>query len=394
MHLRTNRLFRLLFAVIVGISLASFLARWAFIVWPILCVLLFLRFAQDLPFLGGLWMSLFGERTLRDWLSLMIVPVVLTTIGFQFSSMKSDEERDNSIKTMRAQLFQKYLEMIQEYVTDGSLSASRGRRIDAKADASSSQLAEEQPDDDCRIPSQSPTALFVQNITESTLSQLQLLKTSQQNDVIQENGMIFRFLHGLGLLNRGSNTISLRGFNFERSDFYQRDLRNTCLTEIMFADSAVSLGSASDFRYADLDHANLRGSNLARANLGNANLRRAVLTGWASLYRADLRGADLRNIKYDQTTNFDGAIYNTQAIKFYHTRKGLLGSLLCGSHMRIFAGLMTCRDPKNYTDIPPTRFPDSMYSGLPDRRGEGGVVSNRKLEELTKIGLVEVNSLP
>jgi uncharacterized protein YjbI with pentapeptide repeats len=325
----------------------------------------------------------------------MIMPLVLTTIGLQFSSMKSDEERDNSIKTMRAELFQKYLEMIQEYVTDGSLSASRGRRIDAKADVSSGQLAEKQPDDDCRIPSQSPKALFVQNITESTLSQLQLLKTSQQNEVIQENGMIFRFLHGLGLLNRGSNTISLRGFNFQSSDFYQRDLRNTCLTEIMFADSATSPGSASDFRYASLYQANLRGSNLARANLRNADLRGAVLTGWASLYRADLRGADLRDIKYDQNTNFDGAIYNTQPITDEHTKKGLLGSLLCGSHRRIFAGLMTCRDPRNYRDIPPTRFPDGMYSGLQDRRGEGGVLSKRKLDELKyKIDLVEVNSLP
>ncbi len=55
MHHRATRLFRGLLAVIVGISLVSFLARWAFIVWPILCVLLFLRFAQDLPFFGRLY---------------------------------------------------------------------------------------------------------------------------------------------------------------------------------------------------------------------------------------------------------------------------------------------------------------------------------------------------
>ncbi|MFM1799106.1 MAG: hypothetical protein RLZZ117_1384 [Cyanobacteriota bacterium] len=76
MHLRATRLFRGLFAVIVGISLASFLARWAFIVWPILV-----------------------------FCSFYALPKISRSLVVY-------------IKTMRAELFQKFLEMIRQSVAD------------------------------------------------------------------------------------------------------------------------------------------------------------------------------------------------------------------------------------------------------------------------------------
>ena len=376
--------------LLVGIGVALFVSRWAFIFWPLFCFLIFLRVAQDLPYVGPACRSMFGEKTLWDWLSLLIVPGVLTTIGFQFSSLNSAADRINAQRTMRSERYSKYLELNRDYVISDDL-AGPGKETQIQTpDAKSRRLG-------CILSAQSPKAILVQNLTDATLSQISLLATKEDR-YLDEKGMTLRFLYKLGLLNKERAIINPEGFDFSRGNFYQASLANSCLNSVMFADSAASKESSSDFRDADLEGANLSGANLARANFRGASLQNAVLDGWASLYKADLRGANLRGIKYDKNTMFDGAIFNTQTIKGGHDRQGWWGALLCGLRIRIIDTSAICMDAKDFRDLPPTRFPDEFY--LPGRLDSktGFRTTKPLMKELQRLNyrlpLVENNDLP
>jgi hypothetical protein len=330
----------------VGVSVVIFVSRWAFVFWPLLCLLIFLRVAQDLPYFGPVWRSMFGEKTLWDWLSLLIVPAVLATLGFQFSLMNSDRDRANSVKSSRAELFQKYIDKIQAYAISGDLTSPKQAKLF--------------PSGDCVIAAQSPTGLIVQNITDSTLAQLQLMETKQRS-LHNEKAMILKFLYNIGSITRGENKISLENFDFSTANFFGARLKGACLNNIWFNDISASVGSASDFRRADLSGADLSGSNLARANLRGASLRNSILTGWASLKMADSRGADLRGIRYDKTTNFSGAIYNTKIIEIGTNHRWWPVSVLCSKMIQLLGDSGICIVPKDIIDLPPTRFPDEFY---------------------------------
>lgn len=371
-----------IFLLPAGIGVALFVSRWDFIFWPLFCFLVFLRVAPGLPCVGPIWRSMFGEKTLWDWLSLLIVPAALATLGFQFSLMNSNRDRTDSVIADRAELFQKYIERIQAYAISGALtSQERPKTLHAG---------------DCAISAQTPTALIVQNITQSTLMQLQLLETETRN-LHNEKGMILRFLYSVGSITRGGNKIDLSSADFSSSNLRHANLEGACLNNLMFNDVESAPGSASDLRYARLDGADLSGTNLARANLRMASLRNAVLTEWASLYKADLRGADLRGIRYESSTNFGGAIYNTKEIKIDSIKQGWLGSLVCGKRIRFIDTSRTCLDPHEYKSIQPTRFPDDFYlpKGTDPKGGLSNSLSRAALQRLTYLSpLVERNSLP
>lgn len=210
--------------------------------------------------------------------------------------------------------------------------------------------------------------------------------------------MTLRFIYKLGLLDKERAIINPAGFDFSRGNFYKARLANSCLNSIMFADSAASEESSSDFRFADLQGANLSGTNLARANLRGAQLQNAVLTGWASLYKADLRGANLRGIKFDEGTNFDGAIFNTQPIKAGHDRQGWWGALMCARRIRIIDTSAICMDAKDNRELLPTQFPDEFYppGSLDSKTGRPTTKPLMKKLQHLKYGLplVENNELP
>ncbi len=63
------------------------------------------------------------------------------------------------------------------------------------------------------------------------------------------------------------------------------------------------------FKEADLSYTNLKGANLTRVDMRDANLINT------NLESAILFDADLSTIKYDETTNFKGAAYNSGPIE-------------------------------------------------------------------------------
>jgi len=334
-----------------------------------LALVLFLRVADRVPVVGPIWRWLFGARNLWDWLTLLFIPLALAVIGLQISQIFNAQRSDGDVEKTRFEAVEKSLtslaspEILPPATPVTSINKPEARNalesddIGAMTGCGYSQAR----------------GVTAASLTQAIASNLTNLKKSVPDKQIQKK-IILEYLYARGLINRRPNTapqqgsgtvISLRHVDLSSGNFYQARLPQACLNSIMFADSAGSEKSSSDFRFADLHGANLSGSNLARANLRNADLRNADLTGWASLYKADLRDADLRGIRIDKNTTFDGAIFNTRRIKSDHDREGWLGSLLCGRQIRIIDTSGICMDEKDYQDIPPTQFPDEFYASSP-----------------------------
>jgi uncharacterized protein YjbI with pentapeptide repeats len=373
---------------LVTIALVVVTREWLrFLLIPV-TLILFLRVADRVPLIGPLWRWLFGDRSLWDWLTLLFIPLALAVIGLQVSSLFNAQRSDSDVEKTRFEAVERYLTTLASTDILPPKNPPEGNQEIKESSAKDNDALNH----GCGFAQ--PRAVTATSMTRALASSLTHLRKSIDDKQIQKK-IILDYIYTRGLINRGNNVIDLRHTDMTRGDFYQADLKNSCLNDIMFADSATSPSSASDFRFADLQQANLSGANLARANLRNAKLQGAVLTNWASLYRADLRGADLRGIEYNKYTNFDGAIYNAKLIEVDHDRKGWLGFILCGQRQPIFDVSRICHDPRDYENIPPTRFPDQFYAVVPDEDGKNGVLSKDMMAELKyKVDLVERNDLP
>jgi uncharacterized protein YjbI with pentapeptide repeats len=386
--LQVQRILEWVLIMFITISLVLITRDWLRLMLFPLALVLFLRIADRVPVIGPLWRWLFGSRSLWDWLTLLFIPMALAVIGMQVSSIFNAQRSDSDVEKTRFEAVERYLTKL-----------TSAEVIPPTNDPSQKDAVNRQPGktDDamaygCNLAQ--PRGAAASSLTLALANSLSHLKKSTPDKQIQKK-IIMEYLYTRGLINRGNNVISLRQADMTSGNFYQARLEKSCLNSIMFADSATSPDSTSDFRFADLSEANLSGSNLARANLRNANLNGAILTGWASLYKADLRGADLRGIKYDKTTNFDGAIYNTQTISADSDHQGWLGTLLCGRRINIIDTSRLCIDPTDYKDIPPTRFPDEFYQG-PQATAPGKLdkIRLRALVYNKKKPMVERNELP
>lgn len=376
--------------VLVAISLVLITREWLrFMLLPVALVL-FLRVADRVPVIGPLWRWLFGARNLWDWLTLLFIPVALAVIGLQISSLFNAQRSDSDVEKTRFEAVERYLTKLaaQEIIpaSNQDLPIMSRRNAALKRDAAM--------DDGCGF--SQPRGVTATSLTLALVNSLSFLKKSIPDKQIQKK-VVLEYLYNRDLINRGDNVISLRQADMTGGNFYQAKLPKSCLNSIMFSDSSGSPSSASDLRFADLSDANLSGSNLARANLRNAKLEGAILNDWASLYRADLRGANLRGIKYDQTTNFDGVIFNTKPIKSGHDRQGWLGALLCGRRIRIIDTSRICMDSSDYMDLPPTQFPDEFYQpgSIDPKTKLPNKLIKEKLQKLAyKHPLQERNDLP
>jgi uncharacterized protein YjbI with pentapeptide repeats len=383
-----QRILEWVLIMFITISLVLITRDWLRLLLLPLALVLFLRIADRVPVIGPLWRWLFGTRSLWDWLTLLFIPMALAVISMQVSSIFNAQRSDSDVEKTRFEAVERYLTNLtsQEVIPPANTVAYK---VDRNSQA---LMADDAMKYGCDL--SQPRGVTATSLTLALANSLTHLKKSIPDKQIQKK-IILEYLYTRGLIDRGKNVISLRQADMTSGNFYQAKLAKSCLNSIMFADSATSPASSSDFRFAELSEANLSGSNLARANLRNANLNGSILTGWASLYKADLRGADLRGMKYDKNTNFDGAIYNTMEIKSDSDYQGWLGSLVCGRRIRIIDTSRLCVDPTDYANIPPTKFPDDFY--LNPKARLPNELLRAKLQELVydpKKPLVERNDLP
>ena len=229
-----------------------------------------------------------ADRTLWDWMDLLLVPAVLAVGGLLFSRAERRSEReiaDQRRKDDRAEAedrtreeaFQRYLDRMGDLLIDGRLKG---------ADEESSA-----PD-------------VARTFTLATLRRLDAVRKGDVIQFLRESGLIKAqtpvvLLSGADLREADLSGANLSGANLSGANLFRADLTEADLREanLSGADLPVAVLSAADLRGADLRgailiQADLYWANLSMANLGGAKLIKADLSV-ADLHKANLRGADL-----------------------------------------------------------------------------------------------------
>jgi uncharacterized protein YjbI with pentapeptide repeats len=192
------------------------------------------------------------DKTLWDWLKLLIVPVVLALGGYLFT--RSENRRNHEIADENRQdgMLQAYLDHMSQLLTDKE-----------------HPLRTVQQDDDVRVVARARTITVLPRL-----------------DSVRK-GSVVRFLHESGLIAKDQVVLDLKGADLSGAFLIGADLRDADL-------------SRADLSRADLRGAFLIDAVLIRTHLIGADLRDTVLIrthlSWAVLRGADLRGTDLRDV--------------------------------------------------------------------------------------------------
>ena len=190
----------------------------------------------------------FRGMTVRDWLQLLIVPLVLVVIGFLFTMQQDARQRqiedqraesERKIEEQRAQdaALQAYLDQMSQLMLEGDLRSS-------------------QEDSEVRT--------LARARTRTVLARLDG----------RRKGSVVQFLYEASLIDKESPVVSLSAVSLRGADLSGLDLKG------------------ADLIGADLTDSDLEGADLSEADLSEADLIRADLS-WAVLSGADLSGADL-----------------------------------------------------------------------------------------------------
>jgi uncharacterized protein YjbI with pentapeptide repeats len=212
-----------------------------------------------------------SDKTIWDWLQLLIVPLVLAAIGILFTAQQ--DIRQQAVEAQRAQdtALQAYLDQMGRLLFENNLrGAEEGSEIRTLARA-------------------------------RTLTVLGSLDPDRKTQVMQFllEANLIRSIEGrapvIGLGNADLSGANLRGANLNGSQLAGAELSDANLT-------GARLGGAN-MRYTNLSDADLSGADLAATDLRNA-----------SLFNVELRGADLsgaegisKELLEDMTTYLKGA---------------------------------------------------------------------------------------
>jgi uncharacterized protein YjbI with pentapeptide repeats len=220
----------------------------------------------------------FSDKTLWDWLQLLIVPLVLVIGGFLLTTLQ--DARQRAIEDQRAQdtALQAYLDQMGNFLLEKDLRTS-------KEDSEVRTLARAR-----------------------TLTMLARMDPSRRQDVMQflVEAELVQEVEGRGPI-IGLSDAQLRDVDLFSADLRGADLRNADLSGVYLEWTKLSGANLSyamlnnaapfglgytDLYSAKLSEANLHGAELSYANLHGANLHRAGLRD-AKLIEADLSEADL-----------------------------------------------------------------------------------------------------
>lgn len=277
-----------------------------------ICVLLFILAGY---LLSWRWTGFFN-KTLWEWMQLLIVPLVLTIGGFFFNLTTSRNEQKN---------LQSRVQVEYEIALDNQRETLLQAYLDRMSDLLlNNHLRESEVSDEVRYIARARTLTILPRLDairkESLLQFLyesDLISSDTGNSIIQLSGadlshtnLSSTYLSGANLSRIKLRKATLRGVTFSGTDL---SYSNLCEADLHSADlfaanfSGADL-SGTDLSGTDLSEANLSGANLYRANLNGANLSRTTLTG-ADLSEANLSGADLSE------TRLSGAIITKEQIE-------------------------------------------------------------------------------
>ncbi len=203
----------------------------------------------------------FLNKTLWDWLQLLIIPVVLAVVALLFNlatthteqkiaALRYEQDQQIALNKQREDLLQAYIDRMSELLLKEQL---RSSAVDAE----------------------------VRNV-----ARVRTITILFQLDA-RRIGYVFAFLRESGLMSTkpDSSVVSLSQADFRKINFSQANLYKADLSD------AFLIGA--NLTGARLYGANLTGAFLVEADLSGANLREADLTG-ANLREADFTRANLK----------------------------------------------------------------------------------------------------
>jgi uncharacterized protein YjbI with pentapeptide repeats len=223
---------------------------WKKISKPLLVVVTFVASVLVIALIGGIiggyvfnwgWAGL-SQKTLWDWLQLLVIPLALAVIAILFNrSERKNEQRIASDNQQEAAL-QEYIKEMSEILLEKNLRKS-------EVDAEVRKIA-----------------------CIRTLTVLHRLDNSRKKNIVQ-------FLYESGLIDKNEPIVNLRGANLNRVSLFGVSLDGTNLNG------------------ANLREANLGGASLYGTNLQGADLTRAILS-MSRVNKVDLRRAYIPKATY------------------------------------------------------------------------------------------------
>jgi uncharacterized protein YjbI with pentapeptide repeats len=230
----------------------------------------------------------FRGMTVRDWLELLIVPLVLVGIGLLFEMQQA--ERQQAIEEQQHALEERRAEAEREL----AVQRAQDEALQAYFDQMSALLLEK----DLRASDEDSEVRTLARAR--TLTVLGRLDPSRKTAVME-------FLVEAELVQRAEGgrepIIRLSGANLIRTDLSEANLSGAYLSGVDMCEAYLN--------GADLGEANLSGAYLCNAELRGADLRSAHLSG-ADLNGAYLREADLTHVEGVTNEELEQQAYSLQ----------------------------------------------------------------------------------
>jgi uncharacterized protein YjbI with pentapeptide repeats len=233
--------------------------------------------------------------TVRNWLELLIVPLVLVGIGLLFEMQQANrqlatEQQQQALAEQRAQdeALQAYLSQMSSLLLEKDLRvADKDSEVRTLARARTLTVLG-------RLDPSRKTAVY-QFLVDADLVQ----SIDERDPIISLNGAD---LGGANVSDADLRNADLNGADLNGADLSEADLSEA---DLSFADLDNANLSFADLSFADLKGASLSDVDLRGSILRDANLSVAILRG-ADLRDAYLRGADLSDVDRHGTM-VDGA---------------------------------------------------------------------------------------
>jgi uncharacterized protein YjbI with pentapeptide repeats len=245
-----------------------------------LSILIFLLF---LVLIGGYklnwsWTGFNGadktDKTLYDWLQLLIVPAIIAFVGLWYSQMQKSTEQKIADDNQKEEALQGYINEMSNLLLEKNL-----RKSNAEDEA-------------------------------SIIGRVRTLTILDRLDRFRKRAVI-EFLYESGLIQKGNCIIKLKGADLRGAFLPATDLHDADLRGVLLV--SANLNSAnlcgSDISEGMLDFANLEKANLIDVNLSNANL------DYANLEESNLTNADLSNANLDNVFLKGAVVTNEQLEK-------------------------------------------------------------------------------
>ncbi len=248
-----------------------------------------------------------ADKTLWDWMELLIVPAALAGAGLWFSHTQktteleiaeANRQEDRDIAKQARENEQEIAR--QERETDRQIANDRQRQamLDNYFDRMTELILDKQlyttKDENVRLLAQARTQNILRELGDERIRQvIQFIQRTKLGST--ENGLLKKVyldkanLSGVNLQATCLDEASLNQINLRSANLIGASLISTHLNE---ADLSEAQLSGAQLRNASLDKANLIAANLSKANLSAAHLGGTHLNG------TDFSGADLSGVTF------------------------------------------------------------------------------------------------